>query len=146
MPAAAKGTDQERHFKALAMAAARAADDKKGEAITLFHTGPVSTLSDYTLLVSILSRPHMEAVEEIISRALKAGGNIAIHRDGRGSDRWRVLDYGGLIVHLLHPEAREFYALDRVLDEARKIRWQAPQKREKKRPAAKKPDRRKKRA
>ena len=46
------------------------------------------------------------------------------HRDGRLSESWRVLDYGGLLVHLMHPSAREHYRLETVFDGAKKVRWE----------------------
>jgi ribosome-associated protein len=113
------------YFKNLAVAAARAADDKKGDAITLLHIKPVSPLADYMLLINVTSPPHMRAVEEHIRKTLKTGGSFAQHRDGRASDLWRVLDYGGLLIHITHPQAREFYALDRLYHDAKPVSWAA---------------------
>lgn len=115
--------EQDAFFKRLATSAARAADDKKGEDITLLHTRPVTALTDYMLLVSVLSPNHLDAVEEGIRKSLKELGLGAQHRDGRQSDRWRVLDYGGLLIHLMHPATRVFYALDKAFHRARKVRW-----------------------
>jgi len=115
---------QQSLFRGLAVTAARAADDKKGEDIVLFHTGAASSVADYTLLVGATSRNHISALEDNIKKTLREAGSSANHRDGRDSDRWRVLDYGGLIVHLMHPAAREFYALDHALGGSRKLRWQ----------------------
>ncbi|MFA5137814.1 MAG: ribosome silencing factor [Elusimicrobiota bacterium] len=105
------------------MASARAADEKKGAEIVLLHVRPVSTLADYVLLVGITSVNHLGAVEEHIARTLKELGYIPNHKDGRRSDQWRVLDYGGLIIHLLHPRARTFYSVDRLFPGARKVSW-----------------------
>jgi len=127
---------QGRRFKTIAAQAARAADDKKGEDIRLLHIRPVSTIADYLLIVSVTSPPHMGAIEEAIRLRLKEGGESLSHRDGRQSDVWRVLDYGGLLVHLMHPRARDFYALDKLFHDARRIDWAVPPK--KKKPAAKK--------
>ncbi|MFH2202437.1 MAG: ribosome silencing factor [Elusimicrobiota bacterium] len=127
---------QGRHFKNIATQAALAADDKKGEKILLLHIRPVSSIADYLLLVSATSSPHMRAIEEAIRMRLKDGGVKINHRDGRQSDVWRVLDYGGLLVHLMHPKARDFYALDKLFHDARPVEWM-PQP-EKKKPAVKK--------
>jgi ribosome-associated protein len=105
------------------MASARAADEKKGEEIVLLHVRPVSTLADYILLVGVTSANHLGAVEEHIVQALKGLGRIPNHKDGRRSEQWRVLDYGGLIIHLLHPRARTFYSVDRLFPGARRVRW-----------------------
>jgi len=115
---------QGRLFKKLAVKAARAADDRKAEDITLLHVRPVSGVADYVLVVSISSRPQLEAVEDHVKKTLKDDGYLALHRDGRLSDRWRVLDYGGLLVHVMHPETRDFYRIESVFSGAKKIKWE----------------------
>ena len=119
-------TEQEKHFKSVALAAARAADDKKGDEIRLLHLKNVSEIADYLLIVTVTSAPHMGAVEEALRIALKSQGETLNHRDGKQSDIWRVLDYGGLLVHLMVPKAREFYALDKLFHEAKPVRWTPP--------------------
>ncbi len=114
---------QGKRFKAIATRAAQAADGKKGEDIRLFHIRPISSVADYMLIVSVTSPNHMKAVEEEVRIVLKSGGDHIAHRDGRKSDVWRVLDYGGLLVHIMHPKAREFYALDKLFHDAKAVRW-----------------------
>jgi len=118
-----EGRRQTLKFKRLAVIAAQAADEKKGENIVLLHIRPVSELAEYLLLVGITSPNHMHAVEENIRMALKAEGLDIEHRDGRLSDQWRVLDYGGLLVHIMHPRAREFYALEKIFHGAHEVLW-----------------------
>jgi hypothetical protein len=48
-----------------------------------------------------------------------------LHREGRSGNPWRLLDYGAVIVHVFHPEARDFYALDRLYGDAPQTRWRA---------------------
>ena len=115
----------EKDFRVLACAAARAADDKKGEDILLLHVRPVTELADYMLLVGVTSPAHLGAIEEAVRLRLKEIGLHPCHRDGRSSELWRVLDYGGLLVHLMHPQAREFYQLDKLFHGARKVAWEA---------------------
>ena len=115
---------QGRLFKRLAALAARAADDKKAEDVVVLHVKPVSGVADYVVIASTTSTPQLEAVEDHVKKTLKDEGALALHRDGHLSDRWRVLDYGGLLVHLMHPEARAFYRLESLFEGAKKVRWQ----------------------
>jgi len=108
--------------KSLALAAARVAAERKGEDIVLLNVARLSSLADYLLIVSATSPAHLEALEEKIEQAFKARGVYALHHDGRRSDAWRVLDYGGLMIHLMRPEAREFYGIERVFRGARSLR------------------------
>lgn len=115
--------EQVRRFRRLSVSAARAADDKKGGDILLLNIGGISSLADFLLVISVTSPPHMEAVAEHIRLTIKAEGLYALHQDGKGSDVWRVMDYGGLIVHLMHPRSREFYALEKLFHGGKKVRW-----------------------
>ena len=112
---------QGRLYKSLALLAARTVDDKKGLDIRLLHIRPVSGLADYMLVAGVTSPPHMRAVEAAVRDALKDAGVPPLHLDGRQSDHWRVIDFGGLIVHLMHATAREYYALERVFHGAKEV-------------------------
>lgn len=115
--------EQGKYFKTIGTLAARVADDKKGEDIKLLHIHPVSSIADYLLIVSVTSPAHMGAIEESVRTRLKTDGQHMGHRDGRKSDVWRVLDYGGLLIHLMHPKARAFYALDKLFHDAKSVTW-----------------------
>ncbi|HBL16352.1 MAG: ribosome silencing factor [Elusimicrobia bacterium GWA2_69_24] len=109
--------------KNLSILAARAADDKKGERIALLHVRPMTSLTDYVLLVCAASNPHLAAVEDGVRQALKAYGIHALHADGKRSDTWRALDYGWLIVHIMNPETRAFYAIDKIFSGGKAVVW-----------------------
>lgn len=115
-----------RRLKDLASIAARAADDKKGEDILLLHVSPVCSIAEYMLIVSAGSPAQLEAIQEKVEVDLEDEGERPIRRDGRSSDVWRVLDYGGLLIHLMHPIAREFYSLEKLYHGARKVSWDRP--------------------
>ena len=120
-------------FRSLGVAAARAADEKKAEDVVLRRVAAFFPLCEYVLVASVNSHAQMEAVQEKIRLALKSEGMYVIHRDGPQSDLWRILDYGGLIVHVMHPKARDFYSIDKLFREGRRVSWTdkagAPRKR-----------------
>ncbi|MEK7746571.1 MAG: ribosome silencing factor [Elusimicrobiota bacterium] len=117
-----------RQYRRVAVSAAAAAFDKKGEEIVLLNVRAITGLADYLLLVSVGSPAQMEAIQEKIEGELKAYGLHAAHRDGRKSGQWRVLDYGALMVHLMDPEARELYSLEKLFRGARKVAWKGKEK------------------
>lgn len=114
-----------RSFKTVAVAVARAAADKKGERVELLHVSRRSPVTDYMLLVTALSRPHLEALEAEVEEAAHGLRLKCLHRAKPKSDQWRVLDFGGLIVHLMSAEARAFYALEKLYNGAPNVAWQA---------------------
>ena len=107
--------------KELVCLAARLADDKKAENIKLIDLGGLSSLCDYILIVTATSKPHLEAVEEEISKKLKELGIYKTNRDGADSVQWRVSDYGGFLVHIMTQDAREFYALDKIFSFGKEV-------------------------
>lgn len=122
--------------KELVCLAARLADSKKAENIKLIDLGGLSSLCDYILIVTATSKPHLEAVEEEISKKLKELGIYKTNRDGADSVQWRVSDYGGFLVHIMTQDAREFYALDKIFSFGKEVDYTL--KKPAKKPAAKK--------
>lgn len=114
-----------RAFKSVAVAAARAADDKKAEEISVLDVRKSSPVVDYLVLATALSRPHLEALEDKIVEALEAEGLRVHHRARPQTDAWRVLDFGGVMIHLMSAEARALYALERLHDGAKEVAWRS---------------------
>lgn len=126
--------------KELVCLAARLADEKKAENIKVLDLGGLSSLCDYILIATATSKPHLDAVEEEISKKLKEQGYYKLNRDGGDSNLWRVSDYGGFLAHVMTQEARDFYALDKIFSFGKEISYKEPVKKAvKKKPAAKKP-------
>ena len=114
------------NIKELVCFAARLADEKKAENVRVIDLGGMSSLCDYILIATATSRPHLEAVEEEISKKLKEQGFYKTNRDGAGSFQWRVSDYGAFLVHLMTQEARDFYMLDKIFDFGKDIPFLKP--------------------
>ena len=129
------------NMKELVCLAARLADSKKAENIKVIDLGGLSSLCDYILIATATSKPHLDAVEEEISKKLKEQGFYKLNRDGSESNLWRVSDYGGFLAHIMTQEARDFYALDKIFSFGKEIDFKKPVKKavQKKPAAAKKP-------
>ena len=100
--------------KELVCLAARLADEKKAENIQVIDLKGLSSLCDFVIIMTATSKPHLEAIEEEISKKLKEIGIYKTNRDGADSLQWRVSDYGSFLVHIMTQEARDFYALDKI--------------------------------
>lgn len=114
--------------KELVCLAARLAEDKKAENITVIDLCGLSSLCDYILIATVTSKPHLDAVEEEISKKLKEIGFYKSNRDGGESSQWRVSDYGGFLAHIMTQEARDFYALDKIFSFGKEISFAKPVK------------------
>lgn len=124
--------------KEIVCLAARYADAKKAENIKVIDLGGLSSLCDYILIATATSKPHLEAVEEEISTKLKQDGIYKTNRDGVDSPIWRVSDYGSFLVHIMTPEARDFYALDKIFSFGKEIDFTSKPKKAPAKKAAKK--------
>jgi ribosome-associated protein len=82
-------------------------------------------VADYFVVVSGTSRAHVKALYNELHVRLKAAG--LTHRPPEGSDLgwWIVLDYGDVVVHLLQPEAREYYDIEHLYADCPEVDWRA---------------------
>ena len=112
----------------IAQAAIIAADDRKAENIVLLAIGDVSSLADYFVIVSGLSKTQVRAIANAVEDAIaeKLGRkprNIA----GLQDSTWVLLDYGDVIVHAMMDKEREYYGLEAFWGHAPKLEVAIPQ-------------------
>jgi len=116
--------ENKNEFKNIAITVARVADAKKAEAVAIYDMAGRSELADYVVVVTVDNPTQLDAVDDEISINLKKEGFYAIYRDGMKSKNWKVLDYGGIIVHIFEKQAREFYSFDKVYAGYSAIKWE----------------------
>lgn len=75
------------------------------------------------MLVSGLSRPHVRAIYDELHVRLKALGETHSRAEGADLGWWVLLDYVDVVVHILQPEAREYYGLDALYADCRLLDW-----------------------
>lgn len=103
----------------IARACALYADDKKAENIRILDLRGLSPISDYFVLVTAMSTPQLRAVrDEIVERMKEEHGTPPDVKDGNFESQWIILVYGSVMVHILTPEKREFYALEELWGDA----------------------------
>jgi ribosome silencing factor RsfS/YbeB/iojap len=117
-------TNPKSSFKDIAILAARAGDNKKASPVTVFDLANTSPLADYAVLLVVESAPQLDAVEEEVSVKLKHEGYYCLHKDGTRSKNWKVLDYGGTLVHVYDGKAAEFYAIEKLYEKCKQVEWQ----------------------
>ncbi|WP_395753550.1 ribosome silencing factor [Prosthecobacter sp.] len=103
----------------IARACALYADDKKAENIRILDLRGLSPISDYFVLVTAMSTPQLRAVrDEIVERMKEEHKMPPTVKDGNFESQWIILVYGSVMVHILTPEKREFYALEELWGDA----------------------------
>jgi ribosome-associated protein len=92
--------------------------------VRVLEVGPQIKLADYFVLCSGNSRPHVKAILNAIRMQLKAAGVAPPRVEGTELGWWVLLDFGDVVVHVMQPEAREYYDLDGLYGECRAVEWQ----------------------
>jgi len=113
-----------KYYKKLAVDAARISDNKKAENTIIYDVETKTGLFYYAIITEGISSPQINAIEEEISKKFKNEMNeFLLHRDGVSSEKWKVLDYGGLVIHIFDKEKRDFYGIDRIYSDCKKVSW-----------------------
>jgi len=95
---------------------------KKAEDVVMLDLGKVSAAADYFVVASGSSDIQVKAIADAIVDGLDAAGVRVWHIEGYANGRWVLIDLVDVVVHVLHKEAREFYALERLWGDAPKTR------------------------
>jgi len=99
------------------------ADNKKAENIVILDVRKLSSVTDFFVIASGTSEPHLRAiVDEVTDRLRDEHGLRPRAMDGTVHGAWVVLDFFDVIVHIMRQEARERYDLESLWIEAKKIR------------------------
>lgn len=70
-----------------------------------------------------LNRAHVKALHQELHVRLKAAGERYSRAEGAESGWWVLLDYVDVVVHVLQPEARRYYDLDRLYQDCEQLDW-----------------------
>ncbi len=105
----------------IALAAAKALDDKKGQEIKVLETGELTTLADYFVICSATSTTQIKALADECERVLKLAGEAPHHIEGHRGGTWVLLDFSSVVIHIFNDEARKFYDLERLWSDARPV-------------------------
>ncbi len=105
----------------VAALAAKAMDDKKGVDITLLEITDVTTLANHFLICTGTSNTHVKSLCDAVEEALDNAGEPVLRREGHRSGTWVLLDYGCLVVHVFTEETRQFYDLERLWSDAKRV-------------------------
>ena len=117
-------TNDNKDSKALAIAAAQAADDRKGGDIVLLNVEDVSYLADYFVMVTGFSRAQVRAISQAVQeKAEQLCNRVPKRIEGQSDATWVLLDYGDVIIHIFQPKEREFYNLEAFWGHAEKVEF-----------------------
>ncbi|HPB44957.1 MAG: ribosome silencing factor [Microthrixaceae bacterium] len=112
-------------IRSMAVAAARAADNKVASDIVVLEVGPIVSIYEYLVIASATNPRQVAAVaqeiEDVLALEFDRRPNSV---EGRDTGRWILADYGDIVVHVFHTDERDFYRLERLFGDAARVDWQ----------------------
>src|SRR5438477_5723856 len=99
------------------------ADNKKAEDIVILDVRELSSVTDYFVIASGTSEPHLRAIVDEITEKLRDEHQVrARAMDGTFQTAWIVLDYFDVIVHVMRADVRERYDLETLWGDAPRVK------------------------
>ena len=92
-------------------------DNNKAKNIITIDLKNKSYIADYMIVASGTSSRHLQSLSEILVTELKKIGLGECRIEGRESSDWKLVDANDIIIHIFHPEKREFYDLEKMWSE-----------------------------
>lgn len=102
------------HARELLSVAVTAAEEKQAENLVALDVSEPLPFTDIFFLASGRNERQVIAIASEIEDRLRAKGAAPLRREGRSEDRWVLLDFGDLVVHVFHSDERAYYSLERL--------------------------------
>ncbi len=110
----------------LAIACAKAAEEMLAEEIRVLDLQGISSLTDFMVVCSGSSMPHLKAIlRDVEAKVYKWTETKPHYSEGKADSRWVVLDYVDVMVHIMHQEMRDLYALEDLWGDSKAVDWSA---------------------
>jgi len=111
--------NDKKSIRECALIAAKAADDKKATDIMIQEVGQLTSMTDYFVIATAANNRQVSAIIDEIEKAEREQAGIKpMHREGLDEGTWALLDYGAFVVHVFQPEARDYYRLEALWNDA----------------------------
>lgn len=94
-----------------------ALEDTKGQDMRVLEIADISDFADYMVVVSGTSDTHVKALAREASDRLRSLNVKPLNEDGQDLGEWVLVDFGDVVLHVMRPEVREYYDLEKLWDE-----------------------------
>jgi ribosome-associated protein len=91
-----------------------ALEDIKGHDIVVYNTAALPTMFERVVIASGDSTRQVKALADNVEEKLRALGVRVYGVEGAGAGEWVLVDFGDLVVHIMHPTVRSFYNLEEI--------------------------------
>ncbi|HIF50585.1 MAG TPA: ribosome silencing factor [Thiotrichaceae bacterium] len=95
-----------------------ALEDVKAVDVVVFEVSKLTSISDYMVIASGRSKRQVGALAESVVEAAKTYGTQPLGVEGKTEGEWVLVDLGDIIVHIMYPDTREYYQLEKLWSSA----------------------------
>jgi len=95
--------------------------ERQAEDLRVLYVRDVSTVTDYFVLATANSAPHLRALAEETDSSRKDARIKMTRKGGSPESGWSVLDFGDVVTHIMTEELREFYALEQLWSDGKTV-------------------------
>ena len=92
----------------------KALDDVKAVDVVVFEVSKLTSISDYMIIASGKSKRQVAALADKVVEAAKENDVKPLGVEGKTEGEWVLVDLGDIIVHIMYPETREYYQLEKL--------------------------------
>ena len=92
-------------------------DDKKAINIRALNVADKTIIAEWFVVCSGRATTQVRTLCDELEEKAADMGLTVLRKEGYGEARWIVLDFGHILVHIFHPEEREFYNMERLWDD-----------------------------
>lgn len=103
----------------MACVVARFLDDKIAKDISILNISNVSSFADYFVICSAQTNTQVKSLTENLTDKVKTTfERLPLGRENDLKNRWNLIDYGDVVVHILHQDDRDAYAIEKFWNHA----------------------------
>lgn len=95
----------------------RALTDAKGQDIRILDVHGITDFTDYMIIASGTSSRHVQTLAEKVRERLREHGVRPVGTEGEATGDWVLIDFGDVVAHLMRPQVRDFYNLEKLWGE-----------------------------
>ncbi|MCX7957350.1 MAG: ribosome silencing factor [Endomicrobia bacterium] len=97
---------------------------KKAKNILILDIKKICSFCDYFVIMTGLADVHIKSLtEQIILSVKKEFNKVPHHIEGEKYNRWVIIDYIDVVVHIMDEETREFYTLEKIWSKGKIVRY-----------------------
>ena len=96
--------------------------DAKAKDLVVLDVRKVSNFTDYMVIASGTSTRHVQSTADRVIEQLRSHGQRTLGVEGLDVGEWVLVDFGEAVVHVMRPQTRDFYNLEKLWSEGKPVK------------------------